>query len=779
MLLMSQAVATPLSFTTPEGLVVDPVCGMREKPGVWPHTAEHLGTTYHFCNPGCRTKFLAEPKRYLEPDAQPATPPPPPGTMYVCPMDPEIRQDVPGACPICGMALEPELVSADDKPNPELVDFTWRLKVAAALTLPVFILEMGAHVGLVHVAPRLSQWLQLLLATPVVLWLGWPFFERGWASLISRRFNMFTLIAIGTGIAWVYSMVATLLPGLFPAALRAAHGVVPVYFEAAAVIITLVLLGQVLELRAREQTGGAIKSLLRLAPKTATRLNADGSEETVEIAALAVGDRLRVKPGEAVPVDGKITDGASTLDQSMVTGESLPVSKGVGSTVIGGTINGEGAFVMRAEKVGRDTMLARIVQMVADAQRSRAPLQRLADSVASWFVPLVLAAAALAFLAWMLFGPEPRVSFALLAAVSVLIIACPCALGLATPMSIMVGMGRGAQAGILIKNAEALERLAAVDTIVLDKTGTITRGEPTVTAVIPTTGHTETEVLKLAASVERSSQHPIGQAIFKAARAQKISLTPARDFHAPAGKGVRAMVGTKTVVVGSATLLAEHAIDTTPLDTKAENLRNTGATVVFVGADQVLLGIVAVADSVKATSAPAIADIKQAGLRVVMLTGDNIATARAIARSLGIEEVHAEVLPDQKAAFVAGLKAQGRVVAMVGDGVNDAPALAAADVGIAMGAGSDVAIGSAGLTLVSGDLSGILKARRLSIATTTNIKQNLAFAFLYNAAGVPIAAGVLYPTLGLLLSPMLAAAAMALSSVSVIANALRLRTMRL
>jgi P-type Cu+ transporter len=776
---MTNVATAPKSFTSPDGRVIDPVCGMIEHPGVWPAKAEHDGVTYHFCADRCRTRFLAEPRKYLEPDQHPTEPPPPAGTIYTCPMDPEIRQDGPGACSICGMALEPELITLDDTPNPEIVDFTHRLKIAAALTLPVFLLEMGAHVGFHPFSAQTSHVLQFLLATPVVLWAGWPFFVRGWTSIATQRLNMFTLIAIGTGIAWVYSIVALFFPGLFPAALSAGHSGVPVYFEAAAVIVTLVLLGQVLELRAREQTGSAIKSLLRLAPKTATRIRADGQDETVEIASLAVGDRLRVRPGEAVPVDGSILEGASTLDQSMVTGESLPVSKTTGAHVIGGTINGDGAFIMRADKVGRDTMLARIVQVVAEAQRSRAPLQRLADSVARWFVPLVLAAAGLAFIAWMLVGPEPRLAFALVAAVSVLIIACPCALGLATPMSIMVGMGRGAENGILIKNAEALERLASVDTIVFDKTGTLTTGEPSVTVVLPAEGFIEADVLKLAASVERASQHPIGQAIVKAARARKISLTPARDFTAPAGKGVSAIVGTKTITAGSADYLAERGVAVAHLADQAATLRQSGATVIFIAADQTLAGLIAVADTIKATAAPAIVELKAEGLRVIMLSGDNTATARAIAAPLGIDEVHGDVLPEQKSAFVAKLKAEGRVVAMVGDGVNDAPALATADVGIAMGTGTDVAIGSAALTLVSGDLSGIAKARRLSKATTDNIKQNLAFAFLYNAAGVPIAAGLLYPVFGLLLSPMIAAAAMALSSISVVANALRLRRARL
>jgi P-type Cu+ transporter len=766
---------SPQTFTTPDGLVIDPVCGMREKPGVWPTTAVHDNTTYHFCATGCRTKFVADPRRYLDPASQAPAATPPPGTIYTCPMDPEIRQEGPGACPICGMALEPETVSLDDKPNPELVDFTRRLKIAAALTLPVFVLEMGAHLGLVHVAPSLSHWLQFLLATPVVLWCGWPFLERGCASLKSRRFNMFTLIAIGTGIAWTYSVVALLFPGLFPAATTGAHGTAAVYFEAAAVIVTLVLLGQVLELRARDETGSAIKSLLRLAPKTATRIKADGQDETVAIDIIAVGDRLRVRPGDAVPVDGRISEGSSKLDQSMVTGESLPIEKTTGDVVIGGTINGTGAFIMRADKVGRDTMLARIVQLVAQAQRSRAPSQRLADSVARWFVPLVLTVASLAFLVWMAVGPAPRLSYALLAAVSVLIIACPCALGLATPMSIMVGMGRGAARGLLIRDAEALETLARVDTIVLDKTGTITAGEPAVTALQPYGDINETDLLKFAASVERNSQHPIAKAIVKAARARKISLTPARDFQSFSGQGVTAVVGTRTVLAGSAAWLASLGIDAAPLAAEADRLRNSGASVIFLATDQTLAGFVAVADPVKPTSATAIAELKAAGLRVIMLSGDNASTALAIAATLGITEVHGDTLPDGKKAFVERLKQEGRVVAMVGDGVNDAPALAAADVGIAMGTGTDVAIGSAGLTLVSGDLTGLLTARRLAQATTNNIKQNLAFAFLYNAAGVPIAAGLLYPWLGILLSPMIAAAAMALSSVSVIVNALRLR----
>jgi P-type Cu+ transporter len=757
---------------------IDPVCGMTVDPLTTPHRHVHRGHTYHFCGNSCRTKFAADPARYL--DKKPAAAPEaPPGTIYTCPMHPQIRQVGPGSCPICGMALEPLEPTAETGPNPELTDMTRRLGVGIALAIPVVVLEMGGHLlNMRIVPPAMSNWTQLALATPVVLWCGWPFFVRGWQSLITRNLNMFTLVAMGTGVAWLYSVVATLAPGIFPDTFRM-DGAVAVYFEAAAVITVLVLVGQVLELRAREQTSGAIRALLDLAPKTARRVRADGSDEEVALDSVNVGDRLRVRPGEKVPVDGMLSEGRSSLDESMVTGESMPVTKDAGAKVIGGTFNQTGSFVMRADKVGRDTMLAQIVQMVATAQRSRAPIQRLADQVASWFVPLVILVAALAFIAWAVWGPEPRLAFGLVAAVTVLIIACPCALGLATPMSIMVGVGRGAQAGVLIKNAEALERMEKVDTLVVDKTGTLTEGKPKVVAVVPASGFTETEVLRLAAGVERASEHPLARAVVDAAGERSIVVPEARGFEAPTGKGVTATVEGRSVVIGNAKMLADRAISTTPLDSEAERLRGDGATAVFVAVDGKAAGVIAIADPVKPTTAEALRALAEEGVRVVMLTGDNKTTAHAVARRLGIADVEAEVLPDRKSAVIEKLRAEGRVVAMAGDGVNDAPALAAADVGIAMGTGTDVAIESAGVTLLGGDLTGIVRARRLSAATMSNIRQNLFFAFIYNAAGIPIAAGVLYPAFGILLSPIIAAAAMSLSSVSVVANALRLKAVRL
>jgi heavy metal translocating P-type ATPase len=767
---------------SPAHVVKDPACGMDVDPQSAKHTAEHDGEPYYFCSAGCRTKFVAEPLKYLDrgpvamvPVAAPA------GAIYTCPMHPEIRQAGPGSCPICGMALEPELVTAETGSNPELADMTRRFWIGLALTIPVFTLEMGGHLSGLHqwLGQQTSNWVQLVLATPVVLWAGWPFFERGWASLKTRNLNMFTLIAMGTGIAWIYSIVGTVFPALFPAALRGAGGAVPVYFEAAAVITVLVLLGQVLELKARDQTSGAIKALLNLAPKRATRVKADGSDEEVTLDAIVVGDRLRVRPGEAVPVDGAVLEGRSSLDESMVTGESMPVTKDVGGHVIGGTMNQTGSFIMRAEKVGAATMLAKIVQMVAQAQRSRAPIQRLADQVAGWFVPLVIAVSAAAFTAWSIWGPEPRLTFGLIAAVSVLIIACPCALGLATPMSIMVGVGRGAETGVLIKSAEALERLEKVDTIVVDKTGTLTEGRPSVVAVKTVAGIDEKDLLRLAASIERGSQHPLGSAIVRAASERKLDLVAVSDFNAPIGKGVTGVADGKTVVIGNQRIMAEAGMTTALLDAEAETLRRDGGTAIYVAIDGQLAGVIAVADPIKASAPAAIAALKAAGLRVVMLTGDNATTAKAVAEKLGITEVEADVLPDQKSRIVARLRSEGRVVAMAGDGVNDAPALAAADVGIAMGTGTDVAMESAGITLVKGDLNGIVRARHLSAATMSNIRQNLFFAFIYNAAGVPIAAGVLYPLFGVLLSPIIAAAAMALSSVSVIGNALRLKSVKL
>ena len=719
---------------------------------------------------------MANPAKYL--DANTSAPEPmAAGTIYTCPMHPEIRQVGPGSCPICGMALEPLTVTAESGPNHELIDMTRRFWIGLVLAVPVVVLEMGGHItGLtMMLGQQLSNWLQLLLATPVVVWAGWPFFVRGWQSLLTRNLNMFTLIALGTGVAWVYSVIATFSPQIFPAAFREMDNAVAVYFEAAAVITVLVLLGQVLELRARDRTSGAIKALLGLAPKTARRVRADGNDEDVALEHVAVGDLLRVRPGEKVPVDGEITEGRSSLDESMVTGESMPVTKEVGAKVIGGTLNASGGFVMRAEKIGSETMLARIVQMVADAQRSRAPIQRLADQVSGLFVPAVIAVAVLAFAAWSMWGPEPRYAFGLVAAVAVLIIACPCALGLATPMSIMVGVGRGAQAGVLIRDAEALERMEKIDTIIVDKTGTLTEGKPSVTVIATVKGQDEKELLALAAAVEKASEHPLAAAIVAAAKTRGIETSKVTSFDSPSGKGAIGMVGKKRIVIGNAKFLGELKISTDVLADKADAMRRDGATAVFVAINGKVAGVIGIADAVKSSTPQALAALRDAGVRIVMLTGDNKITADAVAKRLGITEVEADVLPDKKADVVAKLKSQGRVVAMAGDGVNDAPALAAADVGIAMGTGTDVAMESAGVTLLKGDLMGIVRARHLSKAVMNNIRQNLFFAFIYNAAGVPIAAGVLYPTFGILLSPMIAAAAMALSSVSVIGNALRLR----
>ena len=702
-------------------------------------------------------------------------------SIYTCPMHPQIRQTEPGNCPICGMALEPEVANLETGPSPELADMTRRFWIGLVLSVPLIALEMGGHLAKLHVmlGPQTSNWLQLVLATPVVLWAGWPFFERGLKSLVTRRLNMFTLISMGTGAAWVYSVVATVAPGLFPVTFRAEGGSVAVYFEAAAVITVLVLLGQVLELRAREQTGGAIRALLDLAPKTARRVRADGIDEDVGLDAVAVGDRLRVRPGEKVPVDGLLLEGRSSVDESMITGESMPVTKDVGSKLIGGTINQTGGFVMEAGKVGSDTMLSQIVRMVADAQRSRAPIQRLADEVSGWFVPVVIAVALVAFAAWMIYGPEPRFAHALVAAVAVLIIACPCALGLATPMSIMVGVGRGASLGVLIKNAEALERFEKVDTLVVDKTGTLTEGRPELTAIAAVAGISESELLRLAATVERSSEHPLALAIVNAANNRGIALGDATDFDSPLGKGATGVVEGKRLILGSHRIMEEEGVDVTAMTAKAEELRNDGATVIFTAIDGRLAGLFAIADPIKASTPDAVKALIEGGVRVVMLTGDNKTTALAVARRLGISEVEAEVLPEDKSKIVSRLRSEGRIVVMAGDGVNDAPALAAADVGVAMGTGTDVAIESAGVTLLKGDLQGIVRARQMSRATMSNIRQNLFFAFIYNAAGVPVAAGVLYPVFGLLLSPIIAAAAMALSSVSVIANSLRLRNMKI
>ncbi|MDO8400547.1 MAG: heavy metal translocating P-type ATPase [Bradyrhizobium sp.] len=762
--------------------VRDPVCGMTVDPATAKHRFDHEGKTHYFCSAGCRTKFAADPKAYLggnKPKAQETQAPE--GAVYTCPMHPQIRQVGPGSCPICGMALEPEVASLDTPPNPELADMTRRFWIGLVLALPAVVLEMGGHLVGGHgwVDPTLSNWIQLVFATPVVLWAGWPFFVRGWQSLVTRNLNMFTLIAMGTGVAYVYSVIGTVAPGIFPAAFRGHGGAVAVYFEAAAVITVLVLLGQVLELRAREATSGAIKALLELAPKTARRIGDDGADHEVQIDSLQVGDHLRVRPGEKVPVDGIILEGRSSLDESLVTGESMPVTKEAGGKVIAGTLNQSGGFVMRADKVGRDTLLSQIVKMVAEAQRSRAPIQRLADQVSGWFVPVVIVAAIIAFAAWAWFGPEPRMAFGLVAAVSVLIIACPCALGLATPMSIMVGVGRGAQAGVLIKNAESLERMEKVDTLVVDKTGTLTEGKPKVVAIVAAAGFDETEILRLAASVERASEHPLADAIVRSAKEKNLDVSKVEEFDSPTGKGATGKVDGKTVLLGNASFLSSLGVESQSLNEQAERLRGDGATVINIAVDGRLAGLFAIADPVKPSTPDALKALAAEGIKVIMLTGDNRTTANAIARQLGITDVEAEVLPDQKSAVVAKLQKAGRIVAMAGDGVNDAPALAAAEVGIAMGTGTDVAMESAGITLLGGDLGGIVRARRLSQATMSNIRQNLFFAFIYNAAGIPIAAGVLYPTFGLLLSPIIAAAAMALSSVSVVGNALRLRVTRL
>jgi Cu+-exporting ATPase len=783
----------------------DPVCGMAVDPATAAGRTEHAGTVYYFCSDHCRAKFLAEPSRYV-PGGEPAkagepsvhgghghhrnsaagseAPPLPPAAgekvLYTCPMHPEIVRDRPGPCPICGMALEPMTATGDEE-NAELKDMTRRFWASLALTLPVLALAMGEMVpGLARlVPPTASVWVQLALATPVVLWGGWPFFARGWASLVSRHLNMFTLIALGTGTAYSYSVVATLLPGLIPHSFKAHGGAVPVYFEASATIVTLVLLGQVLELRARGQTSGAIKALLGLAPRTARLVRDDGTEADIPLDEVKVGDRLRVRPGEKVPVDGVVLDGKSSVDESMVTGESLPVEKGPGETLIGGTVNGTGSLLMRAERVGSETLLSHIVALVGQAQRSRAPIQKLADVVSAYFVPAVVAVAALAFLAWATLGPDPRLAHALLSAVAVLIIACPCALGLATPMSVMVGVGRGAREGILIKDAEALEVLGKVDTVVVDKTGTLTEGRPKLVSVEASPGQDEGELLRLASGLERASEHPLADAVVKGAEARGLVPAEVGDFESRTGRGVVGTVAGRRVAVGSRTLLEELGIDVGELAGRADTLRADGQTVVFVAVDGRAAGLLGVADPVKATTPEAVSLLHKEGLRVVMLSGDDKRTADAVARKLGLDDVRANVLPGEKAEVVRTLQAQGRKVAMAGDGVNDAPALAQADAGIAMGTGTDVAMESAGVTLVKGDLRGIGRALRLSRATMGNIKQNLGFAFLYNALGVPVAAGVLYPAFGLLLSPMIASAAMTVSSICVVLNALRLRRVEL
>jgi Cu+-exporting ATPase len=767
------------SLATAAAEAVDPVCGMPVAKTPEALKAEHQGETYYFCAPSCRTKFIANPERYL--GDKPAPEPAPAGTLYICPMHPEVRQYGPGSCPICGMALEPFLAAADSGPDPEYVDFKRRFWIGLALTAPVFVIEMGSHLfgHAFHYSQQTLNWVQLVLATPVVLWAGRPFFERGWHSLRTRHLNMFTLIALGTGIAWLYSVVATLLPGIFPAALRTADGSVPVYFEAAAVITVLVLLGQLLELRARAQTSQAIRALMDLAPKTARLVNDDGGEAEVPLGDVMAGNRLRVRPGEKIPVDGEIVEGSSAIDEAIVTGEAMPVEKSAGDKVIGGTLNGSGSILMIARKVGADTVVARIVQLVAQAQRSRAPAQRLADQVSAWFVPAVIAVAIIAFIVWLMVGPEPRFGYALVAAISVLIIACPCALGLATPMSVMVAIGRAAQAGVLVKDAESLERLAAIDTLVIDKTGTLTEGKPKVVNVSPAPRHDSYNLLRFAASLEQASEHPLARAIVNAAKEQNLRLERVLGFTATVGGGALGMVARKRVAIGSGPFLKSLNIATDGLDEEAEAARRDGATAVYVAIDGKPAGIIAIADPIKMAAAETLAGLAILDVDVVMATGDNPTTAKVVAGKLGISEVHAETGPEEKAKLIADLRAKGRKVAMAGDGVNDAPALAAADVGIALGTGTDVALESAGIALIKGELEGILKVKRLAHAALRNIRQNLFLAFIYNAAGVPIAAGILYPAFGLLLTPAIAALAMSLSSVSVIANALRLRTVDL
>ena len=763
---------------------LDPVCGMTVDPNKAAGSYEYKGKTYYFCSTHCLHRFREDPEDFLHKSALPIVRiESKPGQKYTCPMHPEIVRDAPGSCPICGMALEPVTVSLDDEENPELVDMNRRFWVSLLLTIPVFAIGMSDLIPGQPLQHRVAQtalnWVQLLLATPVVLWGGWPFFERAWQSIVNRSLNMFTLIGLGVGVGYGFSLIAVIVPQLFPPSFRGHGGAVPVYFEAAAVITTLVLLGQVLELRARSQTGNALRALLGLAPKTARRINPDGHEEDVQLDHVHVGDRLRVRPGEKVPVDGVILEGSSAVDESMVTGEPIPVEKGSGERVVGGTVNGRGSFVMQAERVGSETLLSQIVQMVAEAQRSRAPIQRLADLVSSYFVPAVVAIAVLTFIVWSIWGPEPRMAYGLVNAVAVLIIACPCALGLATPMSIMVGTGKGANSGVLFKNAEAIEVLRKVDTLVVDKTGTLTEGKPKLVSVVTTSGIDEATLLRLAASLERSSEHPLAAAIVGGAQERGLELVEATGFDSITGKGVRGEVDGRTVLLGNRALLDELKIDMREVAPKAEELRADSQTVMFVAVEGRLAGLLGVADPIKRTTQDAIKQLHADGIRIVMVTGDSRTTAEAVARKLNIDEVVAEVLPDEKVSAVKKFQSEGRVVAMAGDGINDAPALAQADVGIAMGTGTDVAMMSAEVTLVKGDLNGIVRARTLSRATMRNIKQNLFFAFVYNSLGVPIAAGVLYPFFGILLSPMIAAAAMSFSSVSVIANALRLRSARI
>ena len=757
----------------------DPVCGMNVDRASAAHVAKHEAKRFYFCSARCKDRFLAEPETYLE--GAPAPEPMPAGTIYTCPMHPEIERIGPGDCPICGMALEPKGVpAADEGPNPELVDFTRRFRVGAVLTVPLLFLAMGPMAGLPVDSwfdPRSARWFELALGTPVILWSGWPFLVRGVRSFRTMNLNMFSLIAMGVLAAWAFSVVAVIAPGIFPAGFRDPHsGQVGVYFEAGAVIVVLVLLGQMLELRARERTGAAIRALLDLAAKTARVIRPDGGEEEeVPVDQVQVGDRIRIRPGEKIPVDGEVVEGRSSIDESMISGEPIPVEKVAGDKVTGATINGTGSLVMEARRVGKDTMLARIVEMVANAQRSRAPIQKWADMVAGYFVPAVIGVAVVAFLVWAIWGPEPALAYALVNAVAVLIIACPCALGLATPMSIMTATGRGAQAGVLIRNAEALERFARVDTLIVDKTGTLTEGKPRLVATLPEPGREEAELLRLAASLERGSEHPLAEAIVRGAEERRVELAEASDFEAITGKGVRGTVGGSAVALGNAKLVEELGIRSGRLADIANARRDQGETVMFVVVDGEIAGLVSVADPVKETTPEALRELHGLGFRVVMATGDNERTARAVAGRLGIDEIRADVLPEDKARIIRELQEQGAKVAMAGDGVNDAPALAQADVGIAMGTGADVAIESAGFTLIRGDLYGIVRARRLSVATMRNIKQNLFFALVYNAVGVPIAAGILFPFFGILLSPMFAAAAMSLSSVSVVANALRLR----
>jgi Cu+-exporting ATPase len=785
----------------------DPVCGMvlTEDTG---HRLLHDGALYLFCSDRCLHEFQKDPQRYRHPRGNPPgghagngpdahddhrtapgggydnVPPGYTGTVYTCPMHPEVRRTGPGACPLCGMGLEPErAVTVEEAPNPELVDFTRRLWVGTAFTLPLLILTMTPYIGITAIrelfGERVSLWIELALGTPVILWAGWPFFVRGYHSFRTLNLNMFSLIGMGVAAAYVFSIVAVLAPGIFPAGFRDEEGHVGVYFEAAAVIVTLVLLGQVMELRARERTGSAIRALLDLAAKTARVIRPDGREEEIPLEQVQVGDRLRVRPGDKVPVDGVVIEGRSSIDESMISGEPVPVEKVEGDKVTGATINGTGSLVMEARRVGADTMLSQIVEMVANAQRSRAPIQKLADSVAGMFVPAVIGIAILAFIVWAIWGPAPAFSYGLVSAVAVLIIACPCALGLATPMSIMTATGRGAQAGVLIKNAEALERFAKVDTLIVDKTGTLTVGKPKLAAVLPEAGHDEDEVLRLAASLERGSEHPLAEAIVTGAEERGITLAKAEDFEAVTGKGVKGTVDGKRVALGNAKMMADLGLETKRLGETADARRDEGETVMFVVVENEIAGLVSVADPVKETTPDALKALHALGFRIVMATGDNERTAKAVAARLGIDEIRADVLPEDKARIIKEMQAEGRKVAMAGDGVNDAPALAQADVGIAMGTGADVAIESAGFTLVKGDLNGIVRARRLSLATMRNIKQNLFFALVYNAAGVPVAAGILYPFLGILISPIFAAAAMSLSSVSVIGNALRLRRVRI